>query len=123
MAYALICCAMLCAQYCEFGLLYYLGYYVLASCLLYITLQSAFVSTRGLYKKRQELFQSVDKQRLAPLVYKVRVRSALPLLFAPQRTACKTPHMMASRTSHHHYSINPCLAACFVMVLSAAPPV
>ena len=61
-------------QYFELGFLYFLRYYVLASFLLCITVGSAFLSTARLYKRKMELFKSVDKQRLTPLVLDGRVR-------------------------------------------------
>ena len=75
-------------QYYELAYLYYTGYYALASTLLLVTLCSAVVSTAKLHKIRQELFQSVDKQRLTPLVHNGRVRSDLPR--ASRLHACHT---------------------------------
>ena len=65
-------------QYYELAYLYYTGYYALASTLLLVTVCSAVVSTAKLHKIRQELFQSVDKQGLTPLVHNGRVRSDQP---------------------------------------------
>lgn len=62
-------------QYYELAFLYYTGYYVLASALLLGTLISAFSSTAKLHKIRLELFKSVDKRGLTPLVHVGRVRS------------------------------------------------
>lgn len=62
-------------QYYELAFLYYTGYYVLASALLLATLISAFLSTAKLHEIRLELFKSVDKRGLTPLVHQGRVRS------------------------------------------------
>lgn len=62
-------------QYYELAFLYYIGYYVLASVLLLVTLSSAVLSTSKLHGIRQELFRSVGKQSLTPLVHCGRVRS------------------------------------------------
>ncbi|DBA77564.1 TPA: hypothetical protein ACH3X1_009370 [Trebouxia sp. C0004] len=56
-------------QYYELAYLYYTGYYVLASALLLATLSSAFLSTAKLHEIRLELFKSVDKRGLTPLVW------------------------------------------------------
>ena len=64
----------LCVQYWELVHLYYLGYYVLATFLLWITLTSAFASTGKMYILRKRLFDSVDKPRLTPMVHVGRVR-------------------------------------------------
>ena len=62
-------------QYYELAYLYYTGFYVLASALLLGTLVSAFLSTAKLHEIRLELFKSVDKRGLTPLVQHGRVRS------------------------------------------------
>ena len=61
-------------QYFDLAYLYYMGYYSVASCLLFVTLVSAFLSTAKLCKTQQELFKSVDRPRLIPLVQNGRVR-------------------------------------------------
>lgn len=61
-------------QYFDLAFLYYMGYYAVASTLLFVTLSSAFLSTAELCKTQQELFKSVDRQRLIPLVQNGRVR-------------------------------------------------
>ena len=61
-------------QYYELAFLFYTGYYVLASALLLATLISAFLSTAKLHEIRLELFKSVDKRGLSPLVHQGRVR-------------------------------------------------
>ncbi len=66
-------------QYYELAYLYYTGYYVLASALLLATLISAFLSTAKLHEIRLELFKSVDKQGITPLVHHGRVRSCTAL--------------------------------------------
>lgn len=57
--------------------MFYVKYYMVASCLLYMTLTSSFVSTYKLYKKRSELFHAVGQQRLISTVLAGRVRSDL----------------------------------------------
>ena len=66
-------------QYYELAYLYYTGYYVLASALLLATFISAFLSTAKLHEIRLELFNSVDKRGITPLVYHGRVRSCTAL--------------------------------------------
>ena len=66
-------------QYYELAYLYYTGYYVLASALLLATLISAFLSTAKLHEIRLELFKSVDKQGITPLVHHGRVSSCTAL--------------------------------------------
>ena len=66
-------------QYYELAYLYYIGYYVLASALLLATLISAFLSTAKLHEIRLELFKSVDKRGITPLVHHGRVRSCTAL--------------------------------------------
>lgn len=66
-------------QYYELAYLYYTGYYVLASALLLATLISAFLSTAKLHEIRLELFKSVDKRGITPLVHQGRVRSTSTL--------------------------------------------
>lgn len=66
-------------QYYELAYLYYTGYYVLASALLLATLISAFLSTAKLHEIRLELFKSVDKRGIIPLVHRGRVRSCTAL--------------------------------------------
>ncbi|KAL3156301.1 hypothetical protein ABBQ32_012570 [Trebouxia sp. C0010 RCD-2024] len=61
-------------QYFDLAYLYYMGYYTVASSLLFVTLISAFLSTAELCKTQQELFKSVDRQRLIPLVQNGRIR-------------------------------------------------
>lgn len=74
-------------QYYELAFLYYTGYYVLASALLLATLVSAFLSTAKLHEIRLELFKSVDKRGLTPLVHhgRVRCRAALTANLPPVR--------------------------------------
>ena len=67
-------CHMLALQFFELGYLFYTRFHVLASALLFITVQSAFIATYMLYQKRCELFQSVRQLRLIPLVLDGRVR-------------------------------------------------
>ena len=62
-------------QYFDLAYLYYMGYYSVASSLLFVTVSSAFISTAELCKTQQELFKSVDRQRLIPLVQNGRIRS------------------------------------------------
>ena len=57
--------------------MFYVKFYMVASCLLFMNLASSFVSTYKLYKKRSELFQAVGQQRLIPTVLAGRVRSDL----------------------------------------------
>ena len=66
-------------QYYELAFLFYTGYYVLASALLLATLISAFLSTAKLHEIRLELFKSVDKRGLTPLLHQDRVRSRTAL--------------------------------------------
>lgn len=66
-------------QYYELAYLYYTGYYALASALLLATLISAFLSTAKLHEIRLELFKSVDKRGITPLVQHGRVRSCTAL--------------------------------------------
>ena len=61
-------------QYLDLAFLYYTGFYSLASFLLIITFSSAFLSTAALLEAQQKLFNSVDQQRLIPLVHNGRVR-------------------------------------------------
>lgn len=67
-------------QYFELAFLYYAGFYMVAACLLYLTLASGYVSTYELHKKRSELFLAVGQRRLIPIVLGGRVRSDAPLL-------------------------------------------
>ncbi|KAL0024457.1 hypothetical protein WJX77_006172 [Trebouxia sp. C0004] len=62
-------------QYFELACMFYLKFYMVASCLLFMTLASSFVSTYKLYKKRSELFHAVGQQRLIPIVLAGRVRA------------------------------------------------
>ena len=55
--------------------MFYAKFIMVASCLLFMTLTSSFVSTYKLYKKRSELFHAVGQQRLIPIVLAGRVRS------------------------------------------------
>ena len=66
-----------CLQYFELACMFYTKFYMVASCLLFFTLSSTFISTYQLYKKRSELFLAVGQQRLIPIVLSGRVRSDL----------------------------------------------
>ncbi|KAL0037175.1 hypothetical protein WJX79_003951 [Trebouxia sp. C0005] len=70
-------------QYYELAYLYYTGYYVLASALLLATLISAFLSTAKLHEIRLELFKSVDKRGIIPLVHRGRVRAVSSRVLVP----------------------------------------
>ncbi|KAL0028992.1 hypothetical protein WJX77_010388 [Trebouxia sp. C0004] len=70
-------------QYYELAYLYYTGYYVLASALLLATLSSAFLSTAKLHEIRLELFKSVDKRGLTPLVHHGCVRAVSSRVLVP----------------------------------------
>ena len=70
-------------QYYELAYKFYERFYLLAACLLYITIQSAFLSTIMLYRKRTQLFQTLSQKRLVPIVHLGRVRwilSCIPLV-------------------------------------------
>ena len=69
----LVCSAM---QYYELAFAFYERYYQLASCLLFLTIQSCFVATVVQHKKRMQLFQSVGQTRLVPIVLSGRIRCA-----------------------------------------------
>jgi hypothetical protein len=77
--YALTPCLACCLQYFELACMFYAKFYMVASCLLFMTLASSFVSTYKLYKKRLELFHAVGQQRLITIVLAGRVRSDLGL--------------------------------------------
>ncbi|DBA67666.1 TPA: hypothetical protein ACH3X2_001259 [Trebouxia sp. C0005] len=62
-------------QYFELACMFYTKFYMVASCLLFFTLSSTFISTYKLYKKRSELFLAVGQQRLIPIVLSGRVRA------------------------------------------------
>ena len=62
-------------QYVELGYLLYTRYYELAAFLVSVTVISAVLTTAKLYSIRLELFKSIDKQRITPLVHAGRVRS------------------------------------------------
>lgn len=72
-------------QYFELAHFYYQGFY-LVSTLLLATLASAYGSTVRLYGFRKELFHSVDKPRLTPLVHRGRIRY-LAVHFQPRVAA------------------------------------
>ena len=77
---------MLCAclvQYYELAFLFYINYIVLGSTLLLVTFISAVLSTAKLHEIRLELFKSVDKHCMVPLVHNGRVRSNLDLCSKP----------------------------------------
>ena len=66
-----------CLQYFELACMFYAKFIMVASCLLFLTIASSFVSTYKLYKKRSELFHAIGQQRLIPIVLEGRVRSDL----------------------------------------------
>ncbi len=74
---ALTPCLHCCLQYFELACMFYVKFYMVASCLLYMTLTSSIVSTYRLYKKRSELFHAAGQQRLIPIVLVGQVRSDL----------------------------------------------
>ncbi len=61
-------------QYYELAYKFYERFYQLASCLIYIIIQSGFLSTYALYQKRIHLFQSLGQKRLVPIVHFTRIR-------------------------------------------------
>lgn len=69
-------------QYFELAFLFYDGFYIVAACLLYLTLASGYYSTFELHKKRSELFLTVGRPRLIPIVLGGRVSSDAPLLLS-----------------------------------------
>ena len=66
-------------QHYEVAFLFYTGFIVLASTLLLATLVSAVLSTAKLHEIRLELFKSVDKHCLTPLLHNGRVRLHIAL--------------------------------------------
>ena len=61
-------------QYYELAYAFYERYYQLATCLLYLTIQSSFVATFLQHKKRMQLFTSIGQTRLVPIVLSGRIR-------------------------------------------------
>ncbi len=61
-------------QYWELAFMFDERYYQLASSLIYLTVQSAFLATLTLYGKRIHLFKSVGQKRLVPIVQSGRIR-------------------------------------------------
>ncbi|DBA92222.1 TPA: hypothetical protein ACH3X1_015929 [Trebouxia sp. C0004] len=62
-------------EYYELAYKFYDHFYQIASCLIYIIIQSGFLSTYALYKKRIHLFQSLGQKRVVPIVQSTRVRA------------------------------------------------
>ncbi len=110
-------CLACCLQYFELACMFYAKFIMVASCILYMTLTSSFVSTYKLYKKRSELFRAVGQQRLIPIVFAGRVRSDLIVYvgLAAELFCCYSfcawfvlsqSYFLPITSAYHHYTMD-----------------
>ena len=113
-------------QYLELGFTFYQNYIPYASILLFITLASAFFATRGHYRKRVALYNSVRQRHLVPMVISGSVRycsccAEVPicsllccLCLCLAILACVKEALLAAQ----HCSFDACVFRCCAQLLS-----